>query len=218
MVITAEISGKLMINNTNFLSDSAASISRWVSDALQNGVDWRSAYAFWAWSDDVLGQLHMYAAIAALLVGAITLARRKGDIAHRLLGLMYVFSMFATNVTALTMYTFTGGLNFFHVAAAISLVTAVGALVSIVVYAANHVQRALETHIELMTWSYYGVVLAAIAEIVTRGLGPQIDGWRAFWTVFVISMAISGVIGAILVNVYVRDVKRRWFGAEAKTV
>lgn len=206
-----------MIINTIFLQESAETAPDWLANFLQNGIDWRAAYNFWAWSHDTLGQLHMYTAIVALLVGAITLARRKGDIAHRLLGLLYIFAMFGTNVTALTMYDFTGGPNFFHVAAIGSLLTSVGALVAIVVYAASHAQRALETHIELMTWSYYGVVLAAVAEIVTRGLGPQIDGAQAFWTVFTISMAITGLIGAVLVNIYVRDVKRRWFGDAAQT-
>ena len=196
---------------TSFTSAGDTAVS-WSADFFRQGVDWHAAYNFWDWSNDALGQLHMYAAMTALVVGAVALARRKGDIAHRLLGLIYIFAMFATNITALTMYDFTGGPNFFHIAAVGSLVTSVGALVAIVVYAGNRAQKALEAHIELMTWSFYGVVLAAVAEIVTRGLGPQIDGPRAFWTVFTISMAITGLLGAILVSIYVRNVKRRWFG------
>ncbi len=181
-----------------------------LTDFLQQGVDWRAAYAFWEWSNDALGHLHMYAAIAALVLGAVVLARRKGDIAHRLLGLSYVFAMLATNATALVMYEFTGGPNFFHVAAAVSLITSAGALVAIVVYAGTRAPKALETHIELMSWSYFGVVLAAIAEVFTRGLGPQIDSLETFWTLFSISMAVSGAVGAVFVGAYVRHAKRQW--------
>ncbi len=183
----------------------------WLNEFFQRGVDWRAAYAFWDWSNDALGHLHMYTAIAALAVGAVVLMLRKGDIMHRLLGLFYVFAMLATNATALVMYEFTGGPNFFHIAAAVSLVTSAGALIAIVIYAGTRAPKALETHIELMCWSYFGLVLAAIAEVFTRGLGPQIDSMRAFWTVFSISMAISGVVGAVLVGAYIRSAKRRWF-------
>ncbi len=187
----------------------------WLSEFLEKGIDWQAAYAFWDWSNDALGHLHMYTAIAALVVGAAVLMRRKGDIAHRLLGLVYIFAMLTTNATALVMYEFTGGPNFFHVAAAVSLITSAGALIAIVIYGATRGRKALETHIELMSWSYFGVALAAIAEVFTRGLGPQIDSLRTFWTLFSVSMAISGVLGAGLVFAYVRSAKRRWFGEPA---
>ncbi len=188
-----------------------AETNNWLNDVFQRGVDWQATYSFWDWSNDALGYFHMYTAIAALVVGAVVLARRKGDIAHRLLGLLYIFSMFATNITALIMYDFTGGPNFFHIAAAMSLATSIGALVAIVVYASTRARLALETHMELMSWSYLGVVLAAVAEVITRGLGPQIDGPEAFWTVFSISMAVSGVVGAALVFIFIRNAKRQWF-------
>ncbi len=172
--------------------------------------DWRATYDFWTWSSDRLGRLHLYAASAALVLGPLIFLRAKGDLTHRLGGLGYVFAMFTTNVTALQIYDFTGGPNFFHVAALASLATAIAGLLSIVVYGHTKQTRALEAHIDLMSWSYFGLVLAAIAESWTRGLGPQLDSLRTFWIAFAISMVVAGGVGAVITAKLTASVKRRW--------
>lgn len=173
-------------------------------------MDWEAAYSFWDWSDDRMGLFHIYAALAALLLGPFIFLRRKGDFLHRLTGLGFVFAMLTTNATALVIYDFTGGINFFHFAAAVSLATSLAGLAAILVYAANRAKAALSVHIELMAWSYFGLVLAAGAEAWTRGFGPQISNLAAFWAVFAVFMLIAGGIGNILTVRLIRSVKRRW--------
>ena len=180
-------------------------------------IDWQAAYAFWAWADDRLGLFHMYAAIAALAFGPLIFFRTKGDLAHRLLGLAYILAMFATNTTALLLYDFTGGVNFFHIAAVVSLATAVAGLGFIVLYAYNKAPSVLDAHIDLMCWSYFGLVLAALAESYTRGLGPQMDSYRTFWMLFAVFMAVAGGLGAVLTVMLIKSVKRRWAPALGQT-
>lgn len=79
----------MICNAFLFFTDGDKAIAP-LGDVFRHGVDWQAAYNFWTWSNDALGGLHMYTAMTALLVGAVTLARRKGDITHRLLGLIYV--------------------------------------------------------------------------------------------------------------------------------
>lgn len=174
------------------------------------GVDWEAAYSFWEWSDDRLGHMHMYAAIAALILGPAIFVRRKGDLVHRLLGLAYVFAMLFTNATALAIYDFTGGLNVFHLAAVLSLITTVAGLICVLVYAASRRKGALAAHIEWMAWSYFGLVLAAGAEAWTRGLGPQIDDLGMFWIAFGVFMLLAGAAGQFMTRTLITRMKRTW--------
>ena len=173
-------------------------------------MDWEAVYSFWRWSEDKLGLFHMYVALAAVVLGPIIFLRRKGDFVHRLMGLAYVFAMLATNITAFLIYDLTGGPNFFHIAAIISLITAIGGLVSILIYADKKSQNALAMHIDFMSWSYFGLFLAAVAESVTRGFGPIIGSLSSFWIVFGISMFIIGGIGSRITKKLINSAKRNW--------
>ncbi len=177
-------------------------------------MDWKAVYSFWEWSDDRLGLFHMYAAMAALLLGPLIFMRRKGDFPHRLIGLGYVFAMLMTNATALLIYDFTGGINFFHIAAAASLATSLAGLVAILVYAGKRSKGALAVHIEMMAWSYFGLVLAAGAEAWTRGFGPQISDLQTFWAVFAVFMVIAGAVGNFLTVRLIRGAKSRWIASD----
>ena len=125
---------------------------------------------------NALGMLHFIAALAALLLGALVLLTRpKGNRRHRRLGWAYVIAMLTLNVTALMIYRLFGGFGPFHVAALISLATvAMGVPAGIRARKLRHQRnpparaRAIEYHYYWMTYSYVGLVAAAVAETATR--------------------------------------------------
>lgn len=138
-----------------------------------------------------LGWFHTAAAVAALVAGAAVLLRGKGTRSHRRLGWTYVAAMIALNVTALAIYRLTGSFGPFHLAAVLSLASvAVG-----VVPAVRRTPAAtwVERHYWWMTYSYLGLIAAAVAEIVTRV--PGIDFW---WTVVIASLAVFAVGAPII--------------------
>ena len=173
-------------------------------------MDLNAAVAFWEWSDDRMGFFHLYSALAAVILGPVIFLRRKGDLTHRLLGLFYVFAMLSTNATALTIYDFTSSVNIFHAFAVVSLITTLAGLIAIVVYGASKTKAALSGHIELMSWSYFGLFMATGAEVFTRGIGPLITNYTSFWIFFGVYMLIAGAVGNIVTVKLIKGVKRRW--------
>jgi uncharacterized membrane protein len=150
---------------------------------------------------NLLGQLHVGTAIVALASGAWVLRQRKGTRQHRRVGWVYAIAMFALNVSALLIYRLTGTFGPFHVAALISLGTVMAGIV-----AARRRKRGnrdwLRKHYAFMTWSYVGLVAAAVAEIATRAPAIQaIAGGPtpAFWvTVALVSLAVFIFGGAMI--------------------
>lgn len=177
-------------------------------------MDWRAALSFWEWANSGIGAYHLYTAVAALAIGPVVFLMRKGDIAHRLLGLTYVFAMVTANASSLTMYSFTGALNFFHLFAVLSLATVLTGMIAIVVYGATKWTWTLDLHLQMMPWSYFGLVMAAIAEAATRGLPRLMEGFDNFWTPFFIVVAFAGVAGSILTNRLLKPVRQRWIGVK----
>ena len=138
-----------------------------------------------------LGWVHTAAAIAALVLGAAILLRTKGSRSHRRLGWTYVVSMVLLNVTALAIYRLTGSFGPFHAAAILSLASIAGGIVPAVrrLPATTWVER----HYWWMTYSYLGLVAAAVAEVATRV--PGITFW---WTVVLASLAVFAVGAPII--------------------
>jgi len=129
--------------------------------------------------------LHFVSALLALACGVGIFSTPRGTRNHRRLGYAYVAGMTVTNLSALSLYARTGAFGPFHAAAMISLATlAAGALPAIL-------RRPrggwLPLHWEFMSWSFVGLLAAAVAEVAFR-----IPGF-AYWP--------SIVAGAILVFV-----------------
>jgi uncharacterized membrane protein len=173
-------------------------------------MEWRDALEFWRWSNTSLGAFHLWVAVAALAIGPLVFFRRKGDIAHRLLGFAYVVAMATTNLSALSLYEFTGGPNYFHLFAIFSLLTVSVGVIGIIFYAVKKSPLALDLHLQMMSWSYFGLVLAAIAEAGTRGLPRLFDGADNFWTPFFIFLSVFGAIGGVFTAALIRPVRKRW--------
>src|ERR1700733_11530124 len=70
-----------------------------------------------------IGAAHVAAALAALALGAIVLAMRKGTQLHRAMGMAYAAAMIVLCVTALMIYRINGHFGPFHVLALLSLAT-----------------------------------------------------------------------------------------------
>lgn len=142
-----------------------------------------------------LGPLHLAAACLALASGGWVVLRRKGTAGHRRAGWVYAAAMVALNGTALGIYRLTGGVGPFHLAAFASLVTLAAGMLP----ALRRPRRPgwLERHYVFMSWSYVGLVAAAVAETATRATvvrvalgGPS----PRFWTT--VAVASAAVIGA----------------------
>ena len=113
-----------------------------------------------------IAQLHIIAAVGALLLGAVVFLMRKGTRLHVRVGIGYVASMLVMNVTAFAIYRLTGGLNAFHIGAFFSLATVLAGWVPAI--RRRPADRWLRLHFEFMSWSYVGLVAGAVSEAVTR--------------------------------------------------
>ena len=158
---------------------------------------------------NLIGLTHTATALAALASGAAVLLARKGTTRHRQLGWLYAASMLALNVTALFIFRLFGGIGPFHVAAVASLVTVVFGTIAAVRarrfrLARDGVARAraVELHYAWMTWSYVGLLAAAVSEIATRvpALRPGPGQGLAFGLTVVVATLLVVGAGARLIR------------------
>jgi len=140
----------------------------------------------------LIGWIHVGFALVALVTGAVVLARRKGTRTHRRWGWVYAVSMFGLNASAFSIYRLFGGFGAFHVAALVSSATLVGGMTAALRRRPGWVAR----HYRWMTWSYVGLVAAAVSEVGTRV--PTAPFWGA------VLLASAVVIGAGGYLIYAR--------------
>ena len=149
-----------------------------------------------------LGQFHFATALTALASGAWVLFRPKGTRKHRRAGWLYAGSMLVLNVSALSIYRLTGTFGPFHVAALISLATLAAGIIS--ARRRRHGGRGwLEGHYFFMTYSYLGLVAAAVAETATRWPAIQsVAGGptAAFWTAVVVASVAVFTVGSVMIR------------------
>ena len=150
---------------------------------------------------DWLGLGHLATAIVALLSGLVVVLRRKGTPFHRWCGRVYFVSMVLVNVTALSIYDLFGGFGPFHVFALISLATVM--LGVLTAWRRKPTGGWIEAHAYWMTWSYVGLVAAAVSETATRYLDFD------FGLTVGIATAIVIAGGAILIQKNVPRLVRR---------
>ena len=139
---------------------------------------------------DWLGLSHVWFALLALLSGAVVVFRRKGTRAHRWTGRLYFGAMLALNVTALSIYDLFGGFGPFHAAAIFSLLSiAVGVRSAWV----KHRNWRI-SHAYWMSWSYVGLLAAAVSESATRYLDFDFG-----WTVAIATLLVI-VSGGLVIS------------------
>lgn len=122
-----------------------------------------------------LGITHLIFAFFALGFGFSTLRKPKGTRLHRKIGWIYTVSMVGLNITALCIFRLFGGFGPFHWMALFSLATVIAAIVPAI--RRKPANNWIETHAQLMCWSYVGLLAATAAEILTRV--PGLDFWGA---------------------------------------
>jgi uncharacterized membrane protein len=123
-----------------------------------------------------LGWFHFITAIAAILVGAgVMLFTRKGTRLHRQVGWAYVVCMLALNGSALMIYRLFGTFGPFHVLALVSLASVVAATLAAIAARRSRLARDkaarakwVSVHYRTMSWSYIGLIAAALSETATR--------------------------------------------------
>ncbi len=148
-----------------------------------------------------VGKLHFVSAIVALIAGAWVLWRPKGTATHRGIGRVYAISMLVLNGTALLIYRLTGIFGPFHVAALISLVTLTAGIVPAIRRRPS--DTWLEHHYFFMSYSYLGLVAAAIAETATRVLAERAFAGRPtmlFWIAVVLTAVAVFVVGGQVIK------------------
>jgi uncharacterized membrane protein len=122
-----------------------------------------------------LGYTHTSAAMAALLFGACVFPMIKGKRLHKTLGYLYAAALLSTNVTAFGLYHLTGHFGLFHVAAIVSFVTLIAALIPVITRRPK--KSWLSLHYKYTSWSYVGLLAAAVSEAAVRL--PHAPFWPA---------------------------------------
>lgn len=142
----------------------------------------------------IIGWIHTIACVFAMLAGAVALFAVKGSVDHKKWGHWYVYTMLATNVSALMIYP-NGEFNIFHW-------MAVGTLAALFLgwYAAPR-QRSLtwaNTHLSCMIWSYYMLYGGLINESFLR-----IPALREYSPFFGSEGAIFGMTQMLVMLVFI---------------
>ena len=140
----------------------------------------------------VLSHLHIGSAILAMIAGTAVVMRVKGTWTHRMIGYVYVAVMLALNVSALAIYRRTGSFGPFHYAAIFSFVTVLAGFGA--AWMRRPAGRWLELHLQLMAWSYIGLLAAAASEAAVRIPAAP------FWPAVVLSSVLILLGGGIVLN------------------
>lgn len=140
---------------------------------------------------DLLGWTHFLLAITAIVSGGVVALRAKGTYSHRIWGWVYLLAMVMMNLTALMIYDLFGHFGPFHWAALASLATVLAGWLP----ARRSTRRHgwLPAHATFMSWSYVGLLAAAVAESSTRWLNLPFG-----WTVAVSSLIVIVVGGMVI--------------------
>jgi len=152
--------------------------------------------------------LHVTSALLALAFGIGIFTTRRGTPGHRKLGYGYIASMVATNSAALLLYARTGEFGPFHAAALISLATLVAGAIPAILRRPGG--GWLSLHWEFMSWSFVGLVAAAVAETAFRIPGV------AYWpSIAVGTFAVCFAGGAWIYKS--RGAMRKFIGIRSST-
>jgi uncharacterized membrane protein len=122
-----------------------------------------------------IGYIHTSAALVALLFGAFVFAMLKGTRVHKVLGYLNTTALLLTNVTAFCLYHLTGHFGLFHIAAIVSFVNLLAALIPVITRLPKN--SWLSLHYKYTCWSYVGLSAAAISEAAVRL--PHAPFWPA---------------------------------------
>jgi len=112
-----------------------------------------------------IGFIHLIFSIVAVITGTIVLVSTKGTRYHKIIGRLYVFSMFGLLVTAFSIYNLYGKFAIFHWLAVLSSITLLGGMIPMFL---KRPKSYVTLHFSFMFWSVLGLYGAFIAEIFVR--------------------------------------------------
>lgn len=116
----------------------------------------------------MIGLLHAGAAVAALLLGLVTVARPKGTPRHRVLGGAYAVLLLVVDMAALAIPRDEAGLGPFQVLAVVSLVTVSVGIVPM--WVLPRTEGVIAVHGITMSFSYVGLVAAGLSQAAAQAL------------------------------------------------
>ena len=128
------------------------------------------------WEHPLLAGFHVLCAFIALACGMFVILRRKGGIAHKRVGYVYVASMLTVNVSALAQ----SGLQLtdpFVIAAFVSLSTVAAAMICAFRFRRSRSPAVLAAHGTMMGWSYFGLLAAGLTQSLTASELYAYSGW-----------------------------------------
>lgn len=138
-----------------------------------------------------LGSVHLFAAIIAMITGIFVILRgKKGNIFHKRMGYIYLFSMLLLNGTAFGIYNF-GTFSMFHFFAVVSLVSLTVGMLPMLLNWKNKIRF----HYRYMSWSVVGLYAAFVAEVFTRFIR-----FEYFWVVVMVGTIAVSAIGGYLIE------------------
>ena len=137
------------------------------------------------------GLFHTIVALLAMVFGTLVIVKTKGTKTHKIMGYVYVVSMLLLNISSFFIVNF-GGFSLFHGVAIFSLLTVLGAIIPTVL----RVKHWMYFHFYMMNWSVVGLYCAFWAELGIRFANNS----QQFWMVVFLTMLITSIIGAILIN------------------
>ena len=146
----------------------------------------------------LLGITHTIFGLVALVSGLVVFLTRKGTGNHRTVGYVYVGSMLALNGGAFLIYRLYGRFGPFHVAAVISLATLAAGFVPLLLR--RPAGRWLSYHYGFMSWSYVGLLAAAVAEVAVRVPGVRPSSPAAFLGLVLGATILVMVGGGVLIG------------------
>jgi len=114
----------------------------------------------------VAGWIHTALSGLAIVLGAEQVLRTRRDRLHRWLGYTYVIALLVGDVAILTVYRFNGHFNMFHVGAVANLLCLAMAMRPM--WARPRPVEWKRKHYMWISWSYVGLLAAALTEFVVR--------------------------------------------------
>lgn len=118
-----------------------------------------------------LGFVHLALMVAALALGAVLFARRKGTSAHITRGRLFVGAVLISDLIVFTIYEDSSGVGVFHLLAVVSFLSALAGLVLARRHAGGPGSRIAHGHV--MLWTFGGMIAAGVGQGATLlGYGP----------------------------------------------
>ncbi len=144
---------------------------------------------------NLIGQIHLWVSILALLMGTWVITTKKGTPRHKKVGYIYVVSMIMVNSTAFMLYNLYGKWGIFHWTALISSVTLLLGMIPMVI---KRPSDYISYHFGFMYWSVVGLYGAFVAEVLVRIPNVIFDNGipnTMFYNMLGVSLAITMGIG-----------------------